>query len=190
MIQKITGLSSYVRNTIKSRRVTRNFSDRPVPLEYIYEILEAARWAPSGGKRWLNYYIVICDKSRLRKIRAASPGILSFPQAIITICIDNSKIVNLEFDDSNQGSAYVDVGTATENMLLTATELDIGACPVMSFYKPAIQTLLNLPPFYNPAMMVLLGFSASGKSSVPSRSKVPKLDEIVHWEYFGGEVIC
>jgi nitroreductase len=178
---------SSVRTTIKSRRVTRKFSDKPVPLEYIYDILEAARWAPSGGKRWLNCYIVIRDVSRLRKIRAASPGILSFPQAIIIICIDTSKITSLAFNDSDQGSVFVDVGTAAENMLLTAAELGVGACPVMSFYKPAVQTLLNLPPAYNPAMMILLGFPVPHKYGVRLHSKVPKLDEIVHWEYFGGK---
>ncbi len=184
--QDSSGMTSHVRDTIKSRRVTRKYGDRPVPIEYVNDILEAARWAPSGGKRWLNCYIVIRDQRRIRKIRAASPGILSFPQAIIVICIDHSKLTKLEFDDRDQGSAYVDVGTAAENMLLTAAELGVGACPVMSFYKPAIQILLNLPPVFDPAMMIMLGFSAPGGSTVQSRAKVPSTAEIVHWEYFRG----
>ena len=180
-------LLSCVRTTIKSRRVTRNFSDEPIPKEYLTEILEAARWAPNGGMRRLNLYIVIRDTHKLRKIRAASPGILSFPRAVIVICLDTSKITELSFNDSSQGSAYVDVGTAAENMLLAAVELGIGACPVMSFYKPAIQILLNLPLTYDPAMMILLGFPAIYKSSVQIHSRLPKLDEIVHWDYFGGK---
>lgn len=189
MSHKNINLPSYVRKTIKSRRVTRNFSNRSLPIEFINEVLEAARWAPSGGKRWLNNYIVIRDENRVRKIRAASPGILSFPQAIITICVDYSKLKEMEFNDCDQGSVYIDVGTAAENMLLVAAELGIGACPVLSFYKPAIQILLNIPPAYNPAMMIILGYPAQHKSKTPSHSTIPKLDNIVHWEYFRGKAI-
>jgi nitroreductase len=175
---------------IKSRRVTRNFSDDPVPVQHICVILEAARWAPSGGKRWLNNYVVIRETDRLRKIRSASPGILGFPQAIILICIDTAKLKTFEINDSNQGSIFVDLGTAAENMLLTAAELGIGACPVMSFHKPAIQILLNLPVDLIPAMMILLGFPASHESDTGLHSKLPKLYEIAHWEHIGGKIPC
>jgi nitroreductase len=175
--------------TIKNRRVTRNFSDEPLSIAHILRILEAARWAPSGGMRRLNNYVVVRKTKSLNKIRAASPGILSCPQAIIVICIDKSKANAIAFNDRNQRSIYVDLGTAAENMLLTAEELKIGACPVMSFHKSAIQLILDLPTTLEPAIMIILGYPAPKESRNQSHLKLPALDEIIHWEHYGGKAI-
>jgi nitroreductase len=172
---------------IKSRRVTRKFSHESVPLLSIHRLLEAARWAPTAGMRRLNNYIVVSNPKSLHKLRAASPGILSYPQVIIVICIDTSKVKALAFNDSNQRSIYVDLGTATENILLAAEELKLGACPVMAFHKAAVQIILNLPDTFEPAMMIIIGHPVPQKSIKQSHIKLPTLDETVHWENYGGK---
>ena len=183
----IHSLLTPVFKTIKTRRVTRKFIDEPVSRAHILRILEAARWAPSGGMRRLNNYIVVRKTKNLHKIRAASPGILSYPKAIIVICIDMSKTNTIGFKDHNQGSIYVDLGTATENMLLTAEELKIGACPVMSFHQSAVQLILKLPPTLEPAMMIIFGYPALKESRNQLHLKLPALDEVIHWEHFRGK---
>jgi nitroreductase len=152
--------------TIRSRRVTREFSDKPVDREAVFRILEAARWAPSGGSRRLNVYVVVHQPENLRKLRAATPGILGHPQVAIVMCIDHQKERAFAFDDTDHGSIYVDLGTASQNMLLAAEELGLGACPIMSFHKGAIQILLDLPDWLEPAMMVILGYPAPPRETV------------------------
>jgi len=174
-------------NTIKTRRVTRRFIDEPISNAHILRILEAARWAPSGGMRRLNNYIVVRKTKNLHKIRAASPGILGYPKAIIVICIDMARVNTIGFNDHHQGSIFVDLGTATENMLLTAEELKIGACPVMSFHQTAVQIILNLPPALEPALMVIFGYPDPKESRSHLQLKLPALGEIFHWEHFGGK---
>jgi nitroreductase len=171
--------------TIRSRRVTREFSDEPVSQEDIFCILEAARRAPSGGNRRLNVYVVVHQPDNLRKLRAAAPGILGHPQVAIVMCIDHQKERTFAFDDTDHGSIYVDLGTASQNMLLAAEELGLGACPIMSFHKGAIQILLDLPNWLEPAMMVILGYPAPPRETVKRpRLRLQTIEEITHWEHY------
>lgn len=171
--------------TIMARRVTREFADSPVPEAHIHLVLEAARWAPSGGGRRLNVYIVVCHPENIRKLRAVSPGILGHPQAVIVICIDQAKAQRFAFDDREHGSFYVDLGTAAENMLLAAQELRLGACPVMSFHRRAVQVLLDLPSTLEPAMMILLGYPAPPiHSQKRPRLRLPRIEEVTHLERY------
>jgi nitroreductase len=174
-----------VLEVIKARRVTREFTTKPVFDDTIRLILEAARWAPSGGGRRLNVYVVVRDEINLRKLRATAPGILGYPTAVIVMCIDHAKAASFAFDDTDHGSAFVDLGTAAENMLLAAEELDLGACPVMSFHRGALSTLLRLPETLEPAMMVILGYPAPKKAAIiRPRLKLATIEEITHWEFY------
>jgi nitroreductase len=173
---------------IKKRRVTREFTTDPVSDVDIRTILEAARWAPSGGGRRLNVYVVVRDPVNLRKLRAVSPGILGYPAAVIVICIDQAKAATFAFDDSDYGSAFVDIGTAAENMLLAAAELELGACPVMSFHKDALRTVLRLPDTLVPNMMIILGYPAPKEEAIGQpRLRLPTVDETTYWEAYDGE---
>ncbi len=52
----------------KHRRTCRNFSDKPVPAEYVDMILEIARWAPSGANSQPWSYIVIKSPEVRKKL--------------------------------------------------------------------------------------------------------------------------
>ncbi len=166
---------------IRTRRVTRSFTGSPVSRDQIKLILESARWAPSGGNRRLNAYIVLQEPTTIRKLRAISPGMLPIPPAIILICLDTAKALKLGFRYWEQASAYVDLGTALENMLLTAHALGLGACPMMSFHRPAAQLLLDLPKALVPEVMVLLGEPARPRQV---RALPVDVNEYTYWERY------
>jgi nitroreductase len=48
----------------KKRRSIRRFKSDPIPDEYIGKIIEAARWAPSGGNSQPWEFIVIKKRSQ------------------------------------------------------------------------------------------------------------------------------
>jgi len=58
-----------VAEAIRQRRSIRRFLPDPVPQEYILEMLEAARLAPSGGNRQPWRFPVITDPKEKRKLR-------------------------------------------------------------------------------------------------------------------------
>jgi nitroreductase len=47
---------------VKTRRSIRSFKTDPIPDEYVERVIEAARWAPSGGNSQPWEYIVVKDK--------------------------------------------------------------------------------------------------------------------------------
>ena len=130
---------------IKSRRSTRKFLPKPLEREKLDAVLEAGRYAPSGGNNQSTHLIVIEDKEVLAKlatmaekafaamevtegmyksmagsVRAAKRGGYVFhyqPAALILTA--NQK------DYSNN---LVDCACVLENMMIQANELDLGTC--------------------------------------------------------------
>src|SRR3990170_8561369 len=54
-------LMDYIIDAIKERRSIRKYSSRPVSIEILREILEAARWAPSAHNAQPWRFIVLTD---------------------------------------------------------------------------------------------------------------------------------
>ena len=183
---KINTFHGPVVDAIRNRRVSRNFTHEDIPNEYILTLLESGRFAPTGGGRRVIEYIVIKNEENIRKIRAVSPGILNLPKTILLMIINHNKEKKIEFDDTEQFSSYVDIGTAMENILLTAYEINLGACPIMSFHKGAIRVLLDLPNHVEPVLMIILGFQLDQKKNKTGKKlQLSKLKEITSWEKYG-----
>ena len=79
--------------------------------------------------------------------------------------------------------SYVDIGTALENILLTAHEINLGACPIMSFHKGALKVLLDLPNHVQPVMMIIFGFQVEPNiNKTGKKLQLSKIREITSWE--------
>jgi len=169
---------------IKTRRVTRQFKKKKVNNEYLELILESAFWTPTGGNQRLNQYIVIQEADTLRKIRAVSPGMLSLPPVLIINCIDTNHSEGEEFFFDEQPLAFIDAGTALENMLLMTQVLGLGACPVMSFNKQSVQKLIGLPQYLVPFLMIMLGEPLKPHLVKPASIDINKF---THWEEYKKE---
>lgn len=167
-----------VSEVIRTRRVTRDFADTPVSREQLELLIRSARWAPNGGRRRLNVYVVIDDRKTLSKLRAVTPGLLARPTAVILMCLDEARANQLGYKYWEQTSAFVDLGTSLQNILLTAHALGLGSGPVMSFHRQAVQLLLDLPATLQPEVIVKLGYPA-----YPRPVNLPHLDisKFTHW---------
>lgn len=170
--------------TIRSRRVTRTFSDAPVSRADLETVVEAARWAPSASNNRLQKFIVIQNPRKIRQIRAISPGMFGYPPALVIICTDWRKAESLGLPVGDCG-AYIDVGTAAENMLLAAHALGLGAGPVTSFSKAALKVLLDLPDWLSPDMIICLGHRAKTERVRRTRPAKPlRWQDLTYWERF------
>src|SRR5215211_832485 len=56
---------------VRSRRSTRHFRPDPVPPELLDELLEAARWAPSGFNLQPTHFVVVTDPAVKAKLYPA-----------------------------------------------------------------------------------------------------------------------
>jgi nitroreductase len=177
--------------TIRSRRLTRAFDDRPVAVDAILDVLEAGRWATSGGNARIHRFLVLRERGTLARLRAVAPGMLGMPAAVIAICTDATRaaeeLVQLEHDRTTM----IDVGTAAMNMMVAAHALRLGTCPVTSFSHVAVRVVLDLFPALEPELLLLLGHPARSAvaapvPAAPGRRAAALPAGLVSWERPGG----
>ena len=130
---------------IKSRRSTRRFKAEDVSEEQLTQILEAGRYAPSGGNCQSTHFIVVKNKEMLAELAdlvkqefakmEVTPGLYKS----IVNSINASKKGNYVFhynapvliitaNQKDYGNNIADCACALENMMLMANALDLGSC--------------------------------------------------------------
>lgn len=152
-------MTNEVLDAIRKRRVVREMTGEPVAQEQLEQILEAGRWAPTGGNLRQNRFVVVQDEKIKRLIYQVSPGMFQRPPVIILICTDLG--VAREHQVSDDSLTFpMDVGKAAQNMALAAHSLGLATGPVTSFSQTAVSRILNLPEGFVPHMFLCLGHAA------------------------------
>ena len=180
---------------IKERVSCRNFCSKEIPYEFVNEILEAARQAPSPKNRQPWRFLVLQNEKKEEFEKLISTPEVS--EAYISPaakklnewnsweksyeCIQKSNMVilvfnhypsnfvleknNILFDITNLQA----IGAAIQNMLLTATDLGISSlwiCDIFSHY----QTICNR--YYpNGQLVAAVAFGYPARNSVKSTRK-------------------
>lgn len=164
---------------IKGRRSVRSFSDKAIPKESLYAILEAGIWAPSGSNIQPWEFILVDDPGLIKKVKLVSPGLYGLPKALIVLCFNKKR--SEKAGRMGPSLAVMDISMAAQNMMLMAYSLGIGSCPIASFNKIALKELLSIPEEVEPVLMVSLGY--------PSRWPEPPhrrpIEEVVHLNVYG-----
>ena len=129
---------------IKSRRSTRKFKNEAVPTDWVEQVVEAGRYAPSGGNSQSTHFIVIEKQEILEKLaimaRAEFAKMEIEPDTYksLVYSINASKKGNYVFhyncpvlivtaNKKNYGNNIADCACALENMMLMANSLDLGS---------------------------------------------------------------
>lgn len=162
---------------IKGRRSIRKFEDRSIEKKILHKLVEAGVWAPTGGNAQTWVFIIVTDSDRIRKIRAVSPGILEIPSALIVVCQDKELAYKKGGELGRDILSIMDAAMASQNIMLQAYDEKIGSCPVLSFHKKGVQTLLNIPERIVPELIISLGYPAESPEP-PKR----KFEEICFFE--------
>lgn len=167
---------------VKSRRVNYFYEqNRPLSDESLWQILEAARWAPTGNNIRIHRYVCLTERKTIKQIKVLSPGFLAtLPSALVIICINEAQSDVATFEPVYH--KYIDVGTAAQNMLLTAHSLGIASGIVTSFAREAVQVICNIPDSWSPEMLILLGYRAKPPADAIQwpKSRV-RIQDLVQW---------
>jgi len=173
---------------IRTRRVAKYYDqDRSVPEDILWAILEAARWAPTGGNIRVHRFVCVADKDLIKKIQLFFPGMVAgLPAALIFVCI-KWDLAGYNCLVKSYNEVYYDVGGYTQNMLLAAHAMGLVAGPMTSFSPEAVRVLLHLPDEIDPRLCVGLGFPAEPPAHMPSWPKKKlKVDDLVQWGPYPG----
>jgi nitroreductase len=112
--------------TIRTRRSIRRWKNKAVPREFVKKVVEAGQWAPSACNRQSCRFLIIEggeSKTALVKLREAW---LKFAPIIIFIGADRRNYL----ENETNYVPYMDASMATQNMLLMAHSLGLGAVVV------------------------------------------------------------
>jgi len=153
---------------IRERRSVRKFKPQKVPIQEIEKLLEAARWAPSGGNSQPWRFVIVTGEETIEALKMVSPGLFGESPAIIVMCFNKDRF-------QSTPDLYINLGAALQNLLLMAYAKGLGCCPIASFDSEALAELLSLPSRIDPVLLVTLGYPDK-QPSPPSR--LP-LEEII-----------
>ncbi len=158
---------------ILSRRSIRKYTKDPVTDQEIDLMLQAAMAAPSSGNARPWHFIVIRNREKLDEIARNHPyaGMLPQAQAAIMVCAD-------EMLENHPGRWPQDCAAATENILLAAHALGLGAVWIGLYPEVErnifISKMFNLPVTVHPLSMVSLG-KPNEKKLPPHRFKTERI---------------
>jgi len=161
---------------IFSRRSIRKYQSRAVSSEQIETLLKAAMSAPSAGNQQPWHFVVMQERAILNEIPKIHPHSKMLPEAPVGILVCGD--LNLE---RYQHYWMIDCSAATENLLLAAHALGLGAVwlgvyPVEERVSK-IRQLLHLSENIVPFSLIAIGYPAEEKP--PANRFDPNR---VHWE--------
>lgn len=162
-----------VMDNILSRKSVRSYTSQKLTDGQIETLLRAAMAAPSGSNIQPWSFVVLTDASEYDTIFAGNFNMDKFKQAaaVIVLCADTT----VTRTPRGGGEAVVqpngtwrdDLGAATENLLLAAESMGLGACWTASYpykdrYMPP-KTALGLPATVVPYAIVPVGYPAGNE---------------------------
>lgn len=160
-------------DAIKKRRSIRRFdSKKPVSDEQIEKLLEAARWAPSAGNLQSWFFIVVKNPEIKKRVVEAALGqdFISEAPVVIVSCADLQRSASRYGNRGRELYTIQDATIASQNILLTATEMGLGTCWVGAFNEEAVSQVLELPRNLRPIVILPVGYPAESPSPPPRRS--------------------
>ncbi|MGL5312098.1 MAG: nitroreductase family protein [Peptostreptococcaceae bacterium] len=144
-------------NSIFTRRSIRKYKDTKVEKEKIEKLLRAAMQAPSAGNQQPWEFIVIENKETLEKLSNMSPYSKLIKDAPLAFLLLGNEERMRYAENWEQ-----DMGACTQNLLLQAVELDLGAVWMSAWPLDDrinyIKDIFNLKNNLRPYSVVTVGY--------------------------------
>ncbi len=172
---------------IKRRRSVRAYRPDPIDTDTLRAIVEAGTYAPSGtGEAW--HFTVIRNAEMLARInrlaKAAAtqsglPWLEQLGQDENFHCLYGSPVLVYVSCDTANPAAESDAAAATQNILLAAESLGLGACwgyfATMALQTPeggALRETLKIPAGYEVFTSVMIGHKQDD-TPIPAPARKP-----------------
>ena len=169
------GIFMETMDAILTRRSIRKYLPDPVSRDMIDNILKAGMSAPSAGDEQPWHFIIIDKRDLLVKISEMHPyaKTLKDAPAALLICADQNAPKFKDF-------WVQDCSAASENMLLAAHDLGLGAVWIGVYpaekLVTGIRELLQIPESVTPFSAIAVGYPAEEKSG-RSRYEVSRIHD-------------
>lgn len=174
----VTSLGNETLSVIHKRRSVRHFTGEKVSRQMVEQLLRAGMAAPTAmhGMPWR--FIVVTERCILQELEESLPFARMLVQAgtAIVVCAapGQAALGKEEF-------AILDCACASENILLAAQSLDLGAVWTAVYPNPElmleVRKILGIPKSVIPLNVIPVGVPVSGETATD------KFDtHHIHWE--------
>ena len=167
-----------VLENIMTRTSVRAYTDQPVAAETVEQLLRAGMAAPTAVNKQPWAFVVLTEREQLDRLAEVQAGrILSGATLAIVVCGDMEKAL----EGTGRDYWIQDTSAATENILLAAHALGLGAVWTGVYPNPertaAVSQALGLPEQIIPLCVIAAGYPA--ESPAPKDKWKP---ETVHYQ--------
>ena len=173
---------------VKARHSDRAYLDKPVEIEKLERILEAARLAPSACNAQPWKIIVVTDTGKRHEVAgAASSKMLSMnhfsKQAPVQLVLieENANFTSTVGGwATNKHYPHIDLGIIASYICLAAADEGLGTCMLGWCNEKKVRKSLDIPKSKRVMLVILLGYS-----SQPLREKKRKtINEIISYNKY------
>ena len=163
--------------SILGLRTVRKFRAEPVSDSDLQRILEAARWTGSSKNRQSWTFVVIREREQLDRLAGCGD---------FTVPIRNAPLVIAPV--MHPDGYEWDMGRVAHNIMLTASAIGVGSCPITLHRDESARDILGLPADHTCRYVVALGYpdeaaELSGRTASPMGGR-RTLDDLVRNERF------
>ncbi|MCX2741688.1 nitroreductase family protein [Pontibacter anaerobius] len=171
----VTENSIATHTLIENRWSPRAFTNDPVSEEQLEALFEAARWAPSAMNEqpWRFIYATKEDKEVFEKLGSLLVEGNNWAKNAGALFVSIAK-TKYDFNGSPNKHAWHDVGLATGNLLLQATELGLHVHLMGGFDAAMAKQELGIPDGFEAVAMGAVGY-AGDPESLPEPLKAREL---------------
>jgi len=145
-------------DSLYTRRSVRKYTSQKISDNIIKQLLKAAFLAPSAGNQQPWHFLIIEDKKILGKIPKFHPHaeFIKNAEKAILVCADKKL-------ETFKDYFPLDCSASTENILIAARALGLGACWIGIYPKEErienLRDILNIPKNVVPFSLVALGYT-------------------------------
>lgn len=165
-------------DVVNTRRSVRKFKPDPVGRDVLDRIVQAGLDAPTGVNAQLKQYIVVDDPAVMDRLRPISRAMETAPAAIVQL---------IDPQPTKFGEYWLqDAAASMENMLLAAVALGYASVWVEGAVRRSAEEIARLLEVPEP--LVVSALMPVGRAAEdPARPPKPTLDEVIHYNQFGGQ---
>ena len=160
-------------NFFRRRRSVRRFQNKPLSAEILDTLMKAAMAAPSGNNAQPWEFAIVQDPKVKEALATVHPWVHMAKEAAAAVVVLGDK--------SSEWWEH-DCAAATENLLLAAANLGLGAvwCGIKGHQEEAVRKILGAPSKLGVLCIIPLGYPAEAP---PANTKYQ--ESKVHWDRFG-----
>lgn len=172
---------------VVSRQSDRAYdSERPVEVEKLERILEAARLAPSACNAQPWKFVVVTDRELAIKVGRAAAGLgmnkFAKDAPVHILVVEESANITSMLGGKVKGKHFplIDLGIATAHITLAAESEGLGSCILGWFDEKELKRLTGIPDSRRVLLDIVIGYPVKEKRKKMRKSK----DKIISYNQY------